>query len=667
MRMPSISTALELARTPRAGPAVRIIAPDTADAGFPIRRFKFEAVVLLLLMSTFAAVQFQDLFVAREISLRPDNLARFDPFAYSDQTSHGNSTIKVEGPLNWTCELRAGFTYPFCGYGVLFDQPQREHGLDLSSVQHAKINLRFSGTAERLRLTLSNRDPRYAQNGPPTRPSEITFPVRQGVQTITLDLDELGVPTWWALEHPEVNSLSQPRRDNVTAMELQPGKNAGLGRYRFEVESITFEGRQFSQAQYYLALLLLWAALISLFLLHRVLAIRRDFERRHALQLRQSRELEQAKAAAESANAAKSMFLANMSHELRTPLNAIMGYAQLLEREELSERQAGAARTIHRSGAHLLTLITDILDLSKIEAGRLELAPEPFDLHRFVDGVGEMMRIRALEKGIDFDCTIASNVPGRVVGDEKRLRQVLINLLGNALKFTNHGHVALAVSLAGGDDEKLRLRIEVSDTGTGIPEDALTRIFERFEQAGDQERQSGGTGLGLTISQQIVALMGGSIHVETAEGKGSRFFFEVELGRSESAPKRVEAKGDPIAGEACGEFDPPSARTGGERPGSYGLRDSAASRFERPMNVAAATGLAEEAELVAPPPELLARLLELAMAGNMRSIRLFADELADSGPQYIPFADRLRALAFAYQSPAILDLVSRCSDTLKVA
>jgi signal transduction histidine kinase len=644
--MPGISTALDLARISR--PALPAPAPGAHDAAFPIRLFKLEVIVLLLQISTFAAVHFQDLFIARTISLRPDNLSRFEPFAYGDTASGGKSTISVEHPLRWSCELRAGFAYPFCGYGILFSPLQRAHGLDLSSVQHATIKLNFSGPAERLRLTISNRDRHRAGNDPAIRPSEITFPVRQGAQSIALDLDELGVPTWWALQHPEVVALSQPQRDNVTALELQPGKNAGLGRYRFDVESITLEGKQFSQAQFYLGLLVLWVSLISLFLIHRVLAIRRDFERRHALQLRESRELQLAKAEAEGANAAKSLFLANMSHELRTPLNAILGYAQLLEREKLSEQQAIAARTIHRSGAHLLTLITDILDLARIEAGRLELTPARCDLHGCVEGVGEMIRIRALEKGLDFNCAIAPDVPRYVLADEKRLRQVLINLLGNAMKFTSRGHVSLTVAVTASEAEKLRLRIEVSDTGSGIHEDALTRIFERFEQVGDRERQAGGTGLGLTISQQIVALMEGSIHVETAEGRGSRFFFEIAVGRTEQGPELIDAGAS--SARACDHTDH-------GRRGPIVDGDAAAVAPDFPA----------EPEMVPPPPAQLARLMKLAMAGNMRSIRLFADELADAGVEYAPFAERLKALASAYQSPAILEFVSRHTNAPEVA
>jgi len=232
-----------------------------------------------------------------------------------------------------------------------------------------------------------------------------------------------------------------------------------------------------------------------------------------------------ARQAAEAANRAKSTFLANMSHELRTPLNSILGYAQILERDPvLGERQLAGVNVIKKSGEHLLTLINDILDLSKIEASKMALYLADFTLLPFVQGIANMAGVKAAQKGLELVCDLGSSLPQGVRADEKRLRQVLLNLLSNAIKFTDRGQVTLRVRFA----PPQRLCFEVQDTGIGIAPDQLATIFEPFEQAGDMRRRLGGTGLGLTISRQYVRLMGGEIQVESRPGQGSTFRIEVE-------------------------------------------------------------------------------------------------------------------------------------------
>jgi signal transduction histidine kinase/ligand-binding sensor domain-containing protein/CheY-like chemotaxis protein len=250
-----------------------------------------------------------------------------------------------------------------------------------------------------------------------------------------------------------------------------------------------------------------------------------------------------AEEAAEAANRAKSVFLANMSHELRTPLNAVLGFAQLMEQEQsLAERERDHLAMIQRSGEHLLSLINDVLSIAKIEAGRLVPIEIVFDLPRFLGDIGNMVRVRAEGKGLRLAVAVDPSLPHIVLGDEGKLRQVLINLLGNAVKFTDAGVVTLRVRRAAGADE--RVSFEVEDTGCGIARGDLDGIFEAFAQA-DSGRQAEGTGLGLTISRQFVRLMGGDIRVRSEVGKGSVFAFDLALPTAEqsSAPSHVREYG----------------------------------------------------------------------------------------------------------------------------
>jgi len=361
-------------------------------------------------------------------------------------------------------------------------------------------------------------------------------------------------------------------------------------------------------------------------LVHLAIAIenRRLFEQTQQRAL----ELDRAKDLAETANRAKSDFLARMSHELRTPLNAILGYAQILRRDpSLSPPQHNAARVIQASGDHLLTLISDILDLSRIEAQRMELYPTDFDLAALLDGIVEMFRIRIQEKpNVTLRYTPSASLPRHLHADEKRLRQVLINLIENAIKFTQKGTVIFRVESLTPPPGTVRLRFQIEDTGIGMSTGEMERIFQPFEQASHHSLRAHGTGLGLAISKNLVQMMAGELEVESQPGQGSTFTVTLDLPIAAQTPDRwPEISGRSITAVA------------GSDPLAFG---NSAVNFG---------GVVTSAQVET--------MLDLAWKGELPALSRYVRELSQADQRCVFLADEVQRMADAFDEEGLLALI----------
>jgi signal transduction histidine kinase len=510
------------------------------------------SLVILLLLATPLLLIWQHYGMTRTLEITPQHPHQVTVSDDRDNTRGNNANGNSIGTLTITqdaivmrCHLRSAATYPYCKLLFLLGDPIK--GIDMTRYDTMAFDMRYSGQGRHLvKIHLMNFEPDISTlsdwNSQRFNEVQLQLPPQS---RFTIPMHAFRTADWWRNAREIPLSKSDVRLDHVTALEVATDLVPKEQVITIEVRSIEFTGKWISKTTLLTWLVIAWIASgilgLTLVLVHfrtSLSVTRVRLEQLAAV----DRERKAAEAAREAALAEavglareRSVFLAQMSHELRTPLNAIIGYAQLLRRERLplNERQAAGLATIHESGQHLLTLINDILDLARVEAGKMTLHPVPVHLGAFLRVVVDIMRVKAEEKGLSFHYELAAGLPDTVTIDETRLRQVLLNLLGNAVKFTDRGAVSLRVTATAPDpqdeDATTRLRFAVADSGIGMSAQQVGRLFRPFEQVADAQRRAGGTGLGLAISQQLMRLMGSTIEVASEPGKGSTFSFELAV------------------------------------------------------------------------------------------------------------------------------------------
>jgi PAS domain S-box-containing protein len=344
----------------------------------------------------------------------------------------------------------------------------------------------------------------------------------------------LGYPREELYRRDYFSLFSENDRERVEEYELV-NKDKRAGRWNFIAELITAEGKKLI-CEFDIKSIRYGGSKASMAVIHDIT----DYTLALA-------ELTQAKQEAESANRIKSDFLAMMSHEIRTPLNGVIGMTNLLLNTGLTAVQRDYAENIQASGENLISIINDILDLTKIDSGRMELESEPFELQACIEDTLDLLAYKAIEKQLDLLYFIEHDVPAVLKGDLHRLRQILLNLVSNAIKFTSSGEIFISVQLLGQSADEVELKFQVKDTGIGIDPDKIAQLFEAFVQADSSTtRKYGGTGLGLAISKRLVNLMGGEIWAESEPGKGSDFYFTIKAKTSQVAKPRLRVKGNVV-------------------------------------------------------------------------------------------------------------------------
>lgn len=496
-----------------------------------LRSFRFEAVIVCLLLLTLVAVVFEEPILRQEIRFAPDAKPNYVGYAYSDQQIGGVSTVvpDLRTPMAWRCVLRAKVEIPFCGYELLFDAERHERGLDLSNLTAIRLKLDYKGPSRTVRVFLKNFDSRYSQpnHSETAKFNQIEFDYLRGSTEVSLAPNNFSVAEWWVTQHHVPPELSRPAFDNVIALSVHTGTAPGLGAHAFRIREIVIESRRLSPAQWYLGIIAIWLVLIGGFLFYRIAHLKQEIAAREEAAEREKLIQDQL-IYVSRVNAMGEMGSA-LAHELNQPLTAVSNYMSIARRLLVRRREGDAAQALDAIAAAQETALRAGEIIRRLrEMVRGSVTRQGEKLADIIDKIGSIAFLEADLQGIRHR-VIIHDPEAHVLVDRIQVQQVLLNLIRNsfeAMQGAAQRSLVIETRPAAGD----MIEISVSDTGSGIPPEAQDILFTAFRTT-----KQDGMGIGLSICRTIVEAHGGHIWAEPREGGGTIFRFTIPVSADEQS------------------------------------------------------------------------------------------------------------------------------------
>lgn len=507
-----------------------------------VKRTDIFLVILMLL--SIGAFLWQQYGMNHRLVIDP---VKNEPFLFDDNDYGGTSISRLsldKGSIEFYCETKpTTLTFPFCSVNIPILPDGTLEAYDISRFNTIHLGLEFNSEMSDTVLVYLQNDEIGLDGNPIVRANMSILTPENEYKNYVIPLDEFFLPSWWVFDHLGRTTDFEPQFDNLQRIQISTGDNRLPRTISMTINSVELRGKWISKLELYSFITTVWAIYFLFMASYKVIHLSQS--RKEAAD--KARKLADLNEALEQAANAKDMFLSNMSHEIRTPMNGIYGALQILtQRKQQPENQELIDKAI-TSTKGLLTIINDILDFSKIEAGKLKLESTPFNLKRTIESIVSDFYPITKEKGIALECNYPENMWESWEGDPVRIKQILLNLTSNAVKFTDEGKVAVLIETISQSEQSSEhtIVLKVTDTGIGMSKKAVARLFNRFEQADNTTtRKYGGTGLGMSITYSLVELMNGTVEVTSQPGKGTDFTVRIPLIKSDISALNRESNKD---------------------------------------------------------------------------------------------------------------------------